>query len=71
MRILVKWYFNELLGYLLMSFTSISVIDNDKNKPECIFSSIEMFFLYIETATKRKQNNSIFKSCDLKETLYW
>ena len=45
MRILVKWYFNELLGYLIMSFTSIPVIANDKNKPECIFFFIEIFFL--------------------------
>ena len=40
-RILVKWYFNlifyELLGYLIMSFMSIPVIANDKNKPDCIF----------------------------------
>ena len=26
-----------------MSFTSIPVIVNDKNKPECSFSSIEIF----------------------------
>ena len=45
MRILVKWYFNELLGYLIMSFTSIPVIANDKNKPECIiFSLLKVFF---------------------------
>ena len=50
-----------------MSFTGIPVIDNDKNKPECIFPSIEMF--YVETATKRKQNDSIFKSYDFKETV--
>ena len=43
MRILVKWYFNELLGYLIMSFTSVPVIANDLNKPKCILSSIEMF----------------------------
>ena len=64
MRILVKWYFNELLGYLIMSFTSIPVIASDKNKPECIFSSIEMYY-FLETATERKQNHSIFKSYDL------
>ena len=29
-RILVKWYLNELLRYLIMSFTSIQVIANDK-----------------------------------------
>ena len=44
MRILVKWYFNELLGYLIMLFTSIPVIANDKNKPECIFSILKGFF---------------------------
>ena len=54
MRILVKWYFNKLLGYLIMSFTLIPVIAIDKNKPECIF------FLYgkvfnVETAIKRKK----------------
>ena len=54
MRILVKWYFNELLGYLIISFTPVPVIANDKNKPECIFSSIEMFFFFfVETATKK------------------
>ena len=37
-------YFNELLGYLLMSITSIPVKANDKNKPECIFSSIDKVF---------------------------
>ena len=55
MRILVKWYFNELLGYLIMSFTSIPVVandKNDKNKPECI--CFERFF-NVETATKRKK----------------
>ena len=55
MRILVKWYFNELLGYLIMSFTSIPVIANDKNKPECIFYfSFERIF-NVETAIKRKK----------------
>ena len=28
-RIHVKWYFNEILGYLIMSFTSIPVIANN------------------------------------------
>ena len=54
MRILVKRYFNELLGYLIMSCTSIPVIANDKNKPECIFFFIERFF-NVETAIKRKK----------------
>ena len=55
MRILVKWYFNELLGYLIMSFMSIPVIANDKNKPECIsYFFIERFF-NVETAIKRKK----------------
>ena len=49
------WYFNELLGYLIMLFTSIPVIANDKNKPECNFCFfIEMFF-NVETAIKRKK----------------
>ena len=58
MRILVKWYFNELLGYLIMSFTSIAsipVIANDKNKPECIVFSLLKGFFNVETATKRKK----------------
>ena len=55
MRILVKWYFNELLGYLIMSFMSIPVIANDKNKPECIFFSLLKCFFNVETAIKRKK----------------
>ena len=55
MRILVKWYFNELLGYLIMSFTSIPVIANDKNKPECIFYFFNERFFNVETAIKRKK----------------
>ena len=71
MRILVKWYFNELLGYLIMSFTSIPVIANDKNKPECIFFFIERFF-NVETAIKRKKNiYSIFKSYNFNENVCW
>ena len=54
MRILVKWYFNELLGYLIMSFMSIPGMANDKNKPECIFFFIRRFF-NVETAIKRKK----------------
>ena len=69
MRILVKWYFNELLGYLIMLFTSIPVIANDKNKPECIFFYIESFFFNVETAFKRKKNDSIFKSYNFNETV--
>ena len=41
-RILFKWYVNELLGYLIMSFTSIPVTANDKNKSECM----NVFFFY-------------------------
>ena len=55
MRILVKWYFNELLGYVIMSFTSIPVIANDKNKPECIFYFFIESFFNVETAIKRKK----------------
>ena len=55
MRILVKWYFNELLGYLIMSFTSIPVIASDKNKPECIIFSLLKGFFNVETAIKRKK----------------
>ena len=70
MRILVKWYLNGLLGYLIMSFTSIPEIVSDKNTPACIFSSTEMYF-YVETATKRNQNDSIFKSYDFNEIVCW
>ena len=66
MRILVKRYFNELQGYLIMSFTSIPVMTNDKNEPECIFSNIDMLF-DVETETKRKQTNSIFKTYDFNK----
>ena len=59
--------FNELLGCLIMPFTSVPVKANDKNKPEFIIS--EKF--YVETATKRKQNDSIFKSCDFNEIVCW
>ena len=65
MRINIKWYYNELLGYLIMSITSTLVIDNNKNKSECIFSSRNVF--YVETATQRKQNDSIFKSFDFNK----
>ena len=66
MRILVKCYLNELLEYLILSFTSIPVIANDKDKPECIFPIVKCFF-YVETATKRKQNDSISKSFGFNE----
>ena len=59
MRILAKWYFNGLLGYLIMPFTSIPVTASDKNTPECIFSSIEMYF-HVETAPK--ENKRILSS---------
>ena len=72
MRILVKRYFNELLGYLIMLFSSVPVIANDTNTPECIFSSIEMcVVVFLETATKRKQNYSVFKSYDFNGTVCW
>ena len=59
MRILVKWYFNELLGYLIMSFMSIPVIAKDKNKLECIFCVfIEMFFI-VEEKTLLSLNHTI------------
>ena len=68
---LVKWYFNELLGYLIMSFTSIPVIANDKNKPECIFYFFIERFFNVETAIKREKNDSIFKSYTFNETVCW
>ena len=71
MRILVKWYFNELLGYLIMAFTSIPVIANYKNKPECIFYFFIERFFNIETAIKRKKNDSIFKSYNFNESVCW
>ena len=54
MKILVKWYLYELLGYLIMSFTSIQVIANDKNKQEFIFYFFIERFFNVETAIKRK-----------------
>ena len=70
MRILVKWYLNELLGYLIMSFTSIPVIANDKNKPDCIFYfSIERFF-NVETAIKRKKTTILFSNHTILTKLY-
>ena len=47
----MKWYCNGLLGYRIMSFTSIRVIPNDKNKPERIISNIGMFLLNAEGAS--------------------
>ena len=38
-------------------------------KTECIFSSIEFF--YVEIATKRKQSDSVFKSYDFNEIVCW
>ena len=49
-----------------MSIISTPVIDNNKNKSKCILSSRNVF--YVETATKRKQNDSIFISFDFNET---
>ena len=69
MRILVKWYFNELLGYLIMSFTSIPVIANDKNKPECIFFFIERFF-NVETAIKREKKTILSSNHTILTKLY-
>ena len=37
-----------------MSFTSIPVIANDKNKPECIFYFFIERLFNVETAIKRK-----------------
>ena len=53
-----------------MSCMSIPVIASDKNKPEYMFPSIEMFF-YVETAINRKQTDSIFKSYNFNETVCW
>ena len=58
-------YFNELLGYLLMSITSIPVIANDKNKPECIFSSIDMFFYCIQHNFSNGRDDRIKTFVDL------
>ena len=69
MGVLVKWYFNELLRCLVISFTPIPIMANDKNKPECIFLVLKCF--YVETAIKRKQNDSIFKSYDFNEIVCW
>ena len=52
MRILSKWYFNELPAYLIMPFPEIA---NDKNKPECIFSYLKKFVMYILLPNKNKR----------------
>ena len=70
MRILVKWYFNELLGYLILSFTSIPVIAHDKNKPECILFSLLKGFLNVETATTRNKR-FYFQIIHFNETVCW
>ena len=45
-----------------MSFASVPVIADDKNKSECIFLLILMLKgFYVESATKRRQNDSAFK----------
>ena len=62
MRILVKWYFNELLGYLIMSFKSIPVIANDTNKSKCICFSSLKGFLNVETAIKGEKKTTILSS---------
>ena len=64
------WYFNDLLVYL-MSFTSLPVIVNDKDKPGCVFFSYIEMFLYVETATDRVQNDSIIKSYDFNNIVCW
>ena len=40
-----------------------------KNKLECIFSYIDIF--YVETVTKRKQIDSSFKAYDFNEIVCW
>ena len=70
MRILVKWYFNELLGYLIMSFKSIPVIANDKNKSECILFSSLKGFLYVETAIKREKKTILSSNHTILTKLY-
>ena len=52
-----------------MSFTSVPVTANDRNKSECGFSYTEM--LYVETVTKITQNVSIYKSYGFYEFVYW
>ena len=34
-----------------MSLTSIPVIANDKNKPECIFPLLKCYFFYLENCS--------------------
>ena len=69
MRILVKWYFNELLGYLIMSFKSIPVIANDKNKPEYFFSLLKGFF-NVETAIMSEKKNVLSSNHTILTKLY-
>ena len=49
---LEKWYSYEL-PYNIMLFTSLLVIVNDNDKPECIFSNIQRLY--------EKENANIWK----------
>ena len=67
MRILVKWYFNELLGYLIMSFSSTPVIANDKNKP-VFFLLLKCFMWKLLPKENKKilsSNHMILTNCRL------
>ena len=52
-----------------MSFTSIPVMANDKNKPECVFFFIESFLC--RNCYQEKKNDSIFNSYNFNETVCW
>ena len=52
-----------------MSFTSIPVKANDKNKPECIFFCSERFF-NVETAIKRKKKKILSSNYSILTKLY-
>ena len=54
-----------------MSFTSIPVIANDKNKPECmVFFSLLKGFLMLKLLSREK-TDSIFKSYNFNEIVCW
>ena len=72
MRVLVKWYFNELRGYLIMSFKSIAVTAYE-NKSECIFSYIEKFYVIIFMKKLLPTENKMIlsKSYSFNEIVCW
>ena len=63
MRILDNWYLNKLPRYLTMPFASLPATAYDINMSEFMVL-LKLKSFYVETATKRKTLDSIFKSYD-------